>query len=77
MSDEELSAAIENNARLFYSEIEGGGHQIRRYAYDNFYMYDWIKKQTRPLICPINSNVNKTFLIVNQDSVFIFIYVYC
>jgi hypothetical protein len=68
-SDVQISAAINNNARLFYSEFVGARHNIRRDAWDNNFLYEWLEKQSRPLISPINSNVNKIFLIVNQDSV--------
>jgi predicted esterase len=68
-SDIQISEAISNNARLFYSEFEGAGHSIVKHAYDNSFLYEWLKKQARPLISPINSIVNKSFIKVNKDSV--------
>ena len=65
----QMSAAINNNARLFYSEFVGAGHVIARHTYDNKFLFEWIKKQSRPLIRPQNSAVNKRFLSVNEDSV--------
>jgi hypothetical protein len=48
LSDEEISEAIDNNARLFYSEFEGAGHFIVKQAYDNYYLFEWLRKQSRP-----------------------------
>jgi poly(3-hydroxybutyrate) depolymerase len=47
LSDEEISEAIDDNARLFYSEFEGAGHFIVKQAYDNYYLFEWLKKQSR------------------------------
>ncbi len=69
LSDSQISAAINNNSRLFYSEFEGAGHFITQHVCNNFLLYEWVKKQTRPLIRPINSMVDKTFIKVNIDSV--------
>lgn len=48
LSDNEIMEAIENNATLFYSEFKGAGHFIVKQSYDNYYLFEWLKKQSRP-----------------------------
>lgn len=69
-SDNQINDAINNNARLFYSEYEGATHFILKHAYDNHFMFDWLKKQSRPLIRPINSDVSY----FNEDSLLFITY---
>ncbi|KAA3617503.1 MAG: T9SS C-terminal target domain-containing protein [Calditrichaeota bacterium] len=65
LSDEQISDAINNNARLFYSEIIGAGHDINRYAYDNNFLFDWLNKQSLPLIRPAETSISS----ISKDSV--------
>jgi len=48
LSDAEILEAINNNASLFYSEFEGAGHFILKQAYDNYFLFEWLKKQSLP-----------------------------
>ena len=68
MSGSEIQAAIDNDARLFYSEYVGARHVIMRHSNENYYMFEWLKKQRRQVIRPQNVATDKRFLRINQDS---------
>ncbi|MCB0265176.1 MAG: T9SS type A sorting domain-containing protein [Calditrichaeota bacterium] len=61
LSDSEIQAAIDNHARLFYSEYVGAGHFSYHYPHDNFYMFEWLKKLRRPVIRPLHSTTSANF----------------
>ena len=69
MSDSDIQAAIDNHARLFYSEYVGAFHGIHRQSYDNYFLFEWLKKQRRPVIRPVNSSVSAPFYRPGVDSV--------
>jgi pimeloyl-ACP methyl ester carboxylesterase len=68
-SDVQINNAINNNARLFYSEYIGAGHIIVEHAYNNSFMFDWLNNQTKPLVRPISSHLNNHFLNTIGDSI--------
>ena len=41
-SDVQISNAINNDARIFYSEYIGAGHQIIEHAYNNNFICDYL-----------------------------------
>ena len=63
-TENELNDAIKENARLFYSEIKSADHFILYYAYDNPFMFEWLKNQSVPLIRPVNYKLDY----LNKDS---------
>lgn len=63
-TDNQISDAIADNLRLFYSEYEGAAHFILNHAYEKHFLFDWLQMRSRPLIHPVNSDVS----IFNDDS---------
>ncbi len=64
-TDTQLLNAINSGARIVYSEFEGAGHNIVKHAYDNFFLFEWLKKQMLPRVRPRNKYI--TYL--NHDSI--------
>ena len=64
-TDSQLMDAIINHARIVYSEFEGADHNINKHSFDNYFLFEWLKRQTLPLIRPINNSLSY----VNEDSV--------
>ena len=64
-TDTQLHNAINNNARVVYSEFEGADHYIVKHSYDNYFLYEWLKKQSRKLVYPRETYVSY----VNADSI--------
>ncbi|MBC8374938.1 MAG: prolyl oligopeptidase family serine peptidase [FCB group bacterium] len=60
----QLLDAINNNARVIYSEFAGADHIIVKHAYDNYFLFEWLKKQSRRLVYPTESYVSY----INEDS---------
>lgn len=64
-TDVQLMSAIEAGARVLYSEIEGADHNIIKHVWDNIFLFEWLERQTLPLIRPENSAVTYA----NEDSI--------
>ncbi|MBC8376809.1 MAG: T9SS type A sorting domain-containing protein [FCB group bacterium] len=64
-TDTQLMNAINNNARIIYSEFEGAGHGIVKHTFDNFFLFEWLKQQILTRIRPQESYLNY----INDDSV--------
>jgi len=64
-SESQIIGAIENNTRVFYSEFAGADHNINAYSYDNGFLFDWLKKQSLPLIRPKSTSV----ISIDKDSI--------
>ena len=52
LTNTQLLNAINSDARIIYSEFEGAGHGIVKHNFDNFFLFEWLKKQTLTLVRP-------------------------
>ena len=64
-TDTQLMNAIENNARVVFSEFEGADHYIIKHAWDNPFLFEWLNRQRLFLIRPDQFEVTYT----NTDSI--------